>query len=541
MGTTRSTSLGEIVLINPTQRTISGGRDASKAIDGEEGTEYHSLEASSTEEWIKFDLQDPSIISTVTMIGRGGTYSTWGYRILGTQVRIYSEGSWTTCGTVNELRLSDPEYTITCPGEIIATKLWLYDDTVAVNGGSSDGGVTMIIEELTAFGRSMGWIDSQNIIQSDPDLPGPDLPEPRFTGLTVFDPDIPGTPIYRAKSFPPSIPVNRGPTVLGVFIFIFSKIKLLRYSRTPIYRDAWEKGLCTVNWGAVNRGPTVHINFIFLAMFSILLVLTTTGATASGELSKVVLINPTQRTISGGRDASRAIDGDLGTEYHSYYPATLTAEWIKFDLQDPSIISTVINSHYDRQVMHTIYYSERSYGNSHATVGKILACDWLKFRTPQSPPFRGDSNGVWGYRILGTQVMIYSEQQGSWTTCGTVDVHQSNPEYTITCPGDLVATKLWLYDNTVAMNGGSSDEGVIMIIKELTAFGAPTTKALELWVTGVIKGNVLVCVCVRLLVCIENVPCCSIPIYNNSDIQITLLSLIKLVYFKKLLNKKLFF
>eukprot|EP00116_Pleurobrachia_bachei_P009474 sb/3469736/ len=61
-------------------------------------------------------------------------------------------------------------------------------------------------------------------VQSDPDLPGPDLPEPRFTGrinfpryrnLMVFHPDIPGTPIYRAKSFPPRIPVNRGPTVLG--------------------------------------------------------------------------------------------------------------------------------------------------------------------------------------------------------------------------------------------------------------------------------------------------------------------------------------
>eukprot|EP00116_Pleurobrachia_bachei_P016594 sb/3476856/ len=56
---------------------------------------------------------------------------------------------------------------------------------------------------------------------SDPDLPGPDISEPRFTGrmnfpryrkLTAFYPDIPGTPIYRAKSFPPRIPVNRGPT-----------------------------------------------------------------------------------------------------------------------------------------------------------------------------------------------------------------------------------------------------------------------------------------------------------------------------------------
>eukprot|EP00116_Pleurobrachia_bachei_P019170 sb/3479432/ len=57
------------------------------------------------------------------------------------------------------------------------------------------------------------------IVQSDPDLP-----EPRFnvvlqyihTGSAyVYDTDLPGTPIYRAKPFPPSIPVNRGLTVFN--------------------------------------------------------------------------------------------------------------------------------------------------------------------------------------------------------------------------------------------------------------------------------------------------------------------------------------
>eukprot|EP00116_Pleurobrachia_bachei_P018596 sb/3478858/ len=50
------------------------------------------------------------------------------------------------------------------------------------------------------------------IVQSDPDLPGPDLPESRFTGrvnfpqnrkFTVFDPDLPGktlSPEHPGKS-----------------------------------------------------------------------------------------------------------------------------------------------------------------------------------------------------------------------------------------------------------------------------------------------------------------------------------------------------
>eukprot|EP00116_Pleurobrachia_bachei_P013089 sb/3473351/ len=65
---------------------------------------------------------------------------------------------------------------------------------------------------------------------------GPRFTGPRFTGriifprsrkLTVFDPDIPGTPIYRAKPFPPSIPVNRGPTVLQLLLELIESIKYI--------------------------------------------------------------------------------------------------------------------------------------------------------------------------------------------------------------------------------------------------------------------------------------------------------------------------
>ena len=58
--------------------------------------------------------------------------------------------------------------------------------------------------------------------------------------------------------------------------------------------------------------------------------------------------------------------------------------------------------------------------------------------------------------------------------------HQTNPEYTIACPSDIIATKLWLYDGTVAVNGGYTDAqngGVIMIIKELTAFGISSSSS----------------------------------------------------------------
>eukprot|EP00116_Pleurobrachia_bachei_P003999 sb/3464261/ len=87
-------------------------------------------------------------------------------------------------------------------------------------------------------GSDLATIEYQyniNVIESDPDLPGPDLPEPRFTGrinfprsskLTDFDPDIPGTPNYRAQPFPPSNPVNRGPTLY---------LDRLPHMSTPMY------------------------------------------------------------------------------------------------------------------------------------------------------------------------------------------------------------------------------------------------------------------------------------------------------------------
>ena len=44
---------------------------------------------------------------------------------------------------------------------------------------------------------------------------------PRYRKLAVFNPDIPGTPIYRAKPFPPSNLVNRGPTVTEQCTMVF--------------------------------------------------------------------------------------------------------------------------------------------------------------------------------------------------------------------------------------------------------------------------------------------------------------------------------
>eukprot|EP00116_Pleurobrachia_bachei_P018490 sb/3478752/ len=56
-------------------------------------------------------------------------------------------------------------------------------------------------------------------VQSTPIYRAPIYRKPRFTGrvnfpryrkLTVFHPDIPGTPIYQAKSFPPEDPGKSG-------------------------------------------------------------------------------------------------------------------------------------------------------------------------------------------------------------------------------------------------------------------------------------------------------------------------------------------
>eukprot|EP00116_Pleurobrachia_bachei_P002697 sb/3462959/ len=46
------------------------------------------------------------------------------------------------------------------------------------------------------------------------------LDKSRIYGSNMLYPDIPGTPIYRAKWFPPRIPVNRGPTVHDILSFL---------------------------------------------------------------------------------------------------------------------------------------------------------------------------------------------------------------------------------------------------------------------------------------------------------------------------------
>ena len=65
----------QLVLINPTQKNNQPSGDdpryASNAIDGDESTEYHSTHYDSDQDqWIQFDLEYPSIIDTVTILGR---------------------------------------------------------------------------------------------------------------------------------------------------------------------------------------------------------------------------------------------------------------------------------------------------------------------------------------------------------------------------------------------------------------------------------------------------------------------------------------
>ena len=64
----RPTTSAQLVLTNGTEGSVSNGRGASNAIDGDLDTEYHSL--TSDFEWIQFDLQDPAVVSTVTLVGR---------------------------------------------------------------------------------------------------------------------------------------------------------------------------------------------------------------------------------------------------------------------------------------------------------------------------------------------------------------------------------------------------------------------------------------------------------------------------------------
>eukprot|EP00116_Pleurobrachia_bachei_P000523 sb/3460785/ len=70
-----------------------------------------------------------------------------------------------------------------------------------------------------------------------------------FWEFDMGSPDIPGTPIYRAKSFPPSIPVNRGPTVVNFFVDLSSPCKQL-------HSDLQGCSRVGINWGERSRGKT---------------------------------------------------------------------------------------------------------------------------------------------------------------------------------------------------------------------------------------------------------------------------------------------
>eukprot|EP00116_Pleurobrachia_bachei_P002438 sb/3462700/ len=78
--------------------------------------------------------------------------------------------------------------------------------------------------------------------------------------------------------------------------------------------------------------------------------------------------------------------------------------------------------------------------------------------------------GADAYRIMGTQVQIFTTQE-EWHTCGTVSEYDSSHSYTISCPSNIIATKLKLFDDTIAEIGDKNDGVPIMIIKELTVNG----------------------------------------------------------------------
>eukprot|EP00116_Pleurobrachia_bachei_P005568 sb/3465830/ len=153
----------------------------------------------------------------------------------------------------NKLQPSNPSLISPPPGPVREKETWIY----SWSGTSPKSYHTIVCPYNDSYGHTMVWYDfgevpdqlfmgqilipthpspkpnlshslshslskfrqTALVVQSDPDLPGPDLPEPRFTGrvkfpqnrkFTVFHPDIPGTPIYRA-----GVPVNRGPVNRG--------------------------------------------------------------------------------------------------------------------------------------------------------------------------------------------------------------------------------------------------------------------------------------------------------------------------------------
>eukprot|EP00116_Pleurobrachia_bachei_P006530 sb/3466792/ len=80
----------------------------------------------------------------------------------------------------------------------------------ASGDAGSNSSSSKCFSSSSSIGSERSSSSKGTITVFNPDIPGTPIYRAKYT---VYHPDIPGTPIYRAKPFTPSIPVNRGPTV----------------------------------------------------------------------------------------------------------------------------------------------------------------------------------------------------------------------------------------------------------------------------------------------------------------------------------------